>query len=63
MKLNRAVDDVFSELFVELSGFLLVSIPGYVMAHEWPRLTMTVFLCILTIWAATNARQKTYDKS
>ena len=63
MELSRAVDNVFSELFVELSGFLLVSIPGYVMAQEWARLTMTISLCILTIWAAIKARQQTYDKS
>jgi hypothetical protein len=63
MKLSRAVDDVFSGLFVELSGFLLVSTAGYITAQDWPRLTVTIFLCILTIWAATKARQQTYDKS
>jgi hypothetical protein len=46
MKLRRAVDDVFSGLFVELSGFLLASIPGYGIAHDWPRLTdLSQFLC------------------
>jgi hypothetical protein len=63
MKIGVAGQEVFSELFVEISGFLLVSIPGYALEQDWARLTMSILLCILTIWGAMKARQKTYDKS
>ncbi len=63
MNISRGTNDVLSDLFVEVSGFLVVSVPGYVMAHEWLRLTATIFFCILTTRIAIFIRNKTYDKS
>jgi hypothetical protein len=69
MRISPEGKGVFSELFIELAGFLLLSIPGYVMAHDWVRLTITIVLCILTTRFAITlrktrtVRKKRYDKS
>jgi Na+/proline symporter len=55
--------DVFSDLFVELAGFTLLSIPGYIMAQDWPRLTIAIGLCILFTRFAIRLRKQAYDKS
>jgi hypothetical protein len=63
MKISAEGRSVFSELFVEISAFLLLSIPGYIIDQDWPRLTLTILLCILTIRAAIDARKKLYARS
>jgi hypothetical protein len=55
--------DVLSDLLVEIAAFFLLSIPGYVMGQEWPRLTITIVACILFIRFAILLRKKVYDKS
>ena len=63
MYLRKAANDVFSDLFVNISAVLLVSIPGYILVQDWLRLTTTLFLCILTTWVAISTRSHTYGKS
>ena len=63
MKISRGTNDVLSDLFVEVSGFLVVSVPGYILVQDWLRLTATIFFCILTIRMAISIRNKTYDQS
>jgi hypothetical protein len=63
MKVSAEARSVFSELYVNISAFLLLSVPGYILDQDWSRLTMTVLLFILTMRIATDARKKTYDKS
>jgi Na+/proline symporter len=62
MKLSLEGKDVISDLFVELAGFLLLSIPGYIIAQDWPRLTISIGVCILFTRFAIRLRKK-YDKS
>jgi hypothetical protein len=62
LKPSAETRQVLSELLVELAGFYLLSIPGYVLAHEWPRLTVTIIFCIVCIRFAILWRKK-YDKS
>jgi hypothetical protein len=63
MKISPDVRSVFSELFVNISAFLLLSTSGYIIAQDWPRLTITILLFILAMRAAIDARKKPYDKS
>jgi hypothetical protein len=63
MKVSAAGQDVFSDLLVEGAGFLLLSIPGYIMAQEWLTLTSAIVFCILGIQFAIYLRNRAYDKS
>jgi hypothetical protein len=58
LRISAEGKDVLSDLLVELAGFYLISIPGYVMAQEWPRLTITIIFCMLCIRFATQWRKK-----
>jgi hypothetical protein len=63
MKIRAEGRSVISELFVEVAGFLLVSIPGYVLALDWGRLTISLGVCILFTRFAIGLRKQSYDKS
>jgi hypothetical protein len=63
VKISAEVRDVLSDVLVELAGVSLVSIPGYVLAQEWLRLTLALIFCILTIRLAIQLRKKPYDQS
>jgi hypothetical protein len=62
VKISVEAKDVLSDVLVELAGFLLISVPGYVMVQEWLRLTYTSIFCILAIRVAIRLRKKSYDK-
>ena len=62
MKISAEGRSVISELFVEIAGFSLLSIPGYILARDWPRLTIAISVCILFTRFAIRLR-KNYDKS
>jgi hypothetical protein len=63
MQISPEGKDVLSDIFIELTGFLLLSIPGYIMALDLFRLTITIVLCILSTRLAIRLRKKVYDKS
>jgi hypothetical protein len=63
MKISAAGEDVFSDLLVEGAGFLLLSIPGYIMAQDWLRLTSSIVFGMLAVRFAIYLRKRSYDKS
>jgi hypothetical protein len=63
MKISPEGKDVLSDIFIELAGFLLLSIPGYIMVLDLFRLTISIVLCILSTRFAIQLRKKNYDKS
>jgi hypothetical protein len=62
MKISAEGRSVISELFVELAAFSLLSIPGYVLTQDWPRLTIAISVCILSTRFVIRLR-KYYDQS
>jgi hypothetical protein len=62
VKISAEGHGVISDLFVEVAGFSLLSIPGYVMAQDWSRLTISIGVCILFAQFAIRLRKK-YDQS
>jgi hypothetical protein len=61
MKISAEGKAVISELFVEIAAFSLLSIPGYIMALDFPRLTISIAVCILFTRFSIQLRKK-YDK-
>ena len=63
LKISREWPDVISDLLIEIGGFLLLSLPGYMLLQEWLRLTITIVFFILCLRVAAWLRKKSYDNS
>jgi hypothetical protein len=63
MKVSAEGQSVVSEILVEFDVVLLLSIPLYIAAQDWFRLTVTIISCIVFLRFAILLRKKTYDKS
>ena len=63
MKLSPAGWDFVSDLLANFAWFLLVSIPGYIIVQDYPRLTFASIFFILAVRVGILMRQKSYDKS
>jgi hypothetical protein len=61
VKISGEGREVLSDLLVELAGFYLLSIPGYFVAQDWGRLTITIIFCMICVRFAIQWRKK-YDK-
>jgi hypothetical protein len=52
---------VFADLFIELGGVMLISIPGFFLAGEWLWLTNSIIIFILATYSARTLRKRTHD--
>ncbi len=59
--LDTTTIGVFADLFIELGGVMLVSIPGFFLAGEWLWLTNGVIIFILATYSARTLRKRTHE--
>jgi hypothetical protein len=59
--LDKQSIGVFADLCIELSGVMLVSIPGFFLAGAWLQLTNSITIFILATYSARTLRKRTYD--
>lgn len=51
------VRSVFSDIFVELGGAMILAVPGFLITKEWLSLTNSIVICILCISIAIRLRR------
>jgi hypothetical protein len=59
--LDKDTIGVFADLFIELGGVMLVSIPVFFLSGEWLRLTNSIIIFILATYSARTLRKRTHE--
>jgi hypothetical protein len=56
VRLSGAARETFSDVLVNLAWVLIVTMPDYLVSHDWLRLTNSFFLSILILRAVVQLR-------
>ena len=56
VRLSGAARETFSDVLVNLAWVLIVTMPDYLVSHDWLRLTNSFFLSILILRAVIQLR-------